>query len=159
MDANRSWKPDPGYWEHCFPPLPKHWNQSPRLNSTALYRIADFHEWGAAAAEATGIGKDNFEKSLARMYNGMSSFSGKSNSLQWADPLIEALATFMSDKPFWEGYASDLVELLVGLISELKPCSKDPAQLGKRMRQVIEPLSPMGIHIEILSKDSKGIAL
>ena len=126
----------------------------PQIEINRLYRIADFHTWGAAAAEATGVGIDNFEQSLSRYHE--VAVSQASNSLQWGEPMIEAIMAFMSEKPYWAGYASDLVELLVEFYQNENLIPKTSAQLGKRLRRVAEPLSSLGIHIEILSKDSKG---
>ena len=133
--------------------LAKTLEMKPQIEIDRLYRIADFHEWGAAAAEATGIGLNNFDISLSRFYE--VPVSRATNSLQFAEPLVEAIVAFMSDKPFWEGYAKDLVVLLRDFYFNENLVLKTASQLGRRLRKVIEPLSHLGIIIEISSYNTR----
>ena len=132
----------------------------PEIQLKSMFRIADFHAWGAAAAEAIGIGKDNFTKSLARMFKNVQCEAANQANVSYEKEvaLTTAVKNFMSDKPYWEGYASGLSENIGTCFVDSRFKPKGPSALGKALRKILIQLADFGIRIEIGEySDSNGI--
>lgn len=132
----------------------------PKIHLDNMFRIADFHAWGAAAAEAIGIGKLNFTKSLSRMFENVpSEVQNRADEFyEKKVALIRAVQNFMYDKPYWEGYASSLSEEISTCFADSRFEPKGSSALGKALRKVISQLADLGIRIEIGEySDSNGI--
>ena len=82
----------------------------PYVEQTSLPRMADWTLWGCAAADAVGIGKEQF---LEAYYDAI---SFQHREIVASEPVCIALVAFMSDKPKWEGSPS---ELFIALSSQV----------------------------------------
>ena len=120
----------------------------PTIRARNLPRMADSARWGAAIAEALGIGAEQFFEDIAA--NGA---SANDESIR-ANPVALAISLFVADRPSWEGSpALLLVELrniagqeAIDTASRSWPSSADA--LGKKIRFVKSNLADAGILLE-----------
>lgn len=111
-------------------------------------RMADFARWGYAISEVIGIGGDNFVEAYK------SNIEKQDEEAIEANPVAQALISFMEDPEEWEGTASELLRELnrhVGMDSGLKDSfnwPKDPQWLTKRLNDVEPNLMSRGITLK-----------
>ena len=120
----------------------------PTIRVRNLPRMADSARWGAAIAEALGIGAEQFFEDIAA--NGA---TANDESIR-ANPVALAISLFMADRPTWEGSPSQLLTELrfvanqeaIDTAARSWPSSAD--SLGKKIRVVKSNLADAGIMIE-----------
>ncbi|MGH9365052.1 MAG: bifunctional DNA primase/polymerase [Thermoanaerobaculia bacterium] len=118
-----------------------------------LPRMADFARYGAAAAEALGIGAARFLEAYAR--NRQTQVA----EVVEGDPLANALRDFAAEYRHWKGTASQLLGLLDARnssMSRTREWPKSPAALGRWLRTLQTTLAEGGVHIEWPTSHKQG---
>jgi hypothetical protein len=117
------------------------------LHVRRLPRMADFARWGAAAAEALGIGAANFMTAYERNV-------GRQNEAAVDESSVaQAVLWLMEDRTIWEGTVTQLLEALEELADERNMSSrarswpKSPSWLGRKLREIAQNLLAMGIEV------------
>ena len=123
----------------------------PSIHLENLSRVGDFHAWGVAASEAMGFRRDLFLNALKE------NRSVQANKINNNIPLLNEVMFFMTDKSYWEGYPTALLELLKSCVPIPALLPKNSSSLGKEIRQAIGPLRDNGIEVIIPdSNDGTG---
>ena len=115
----------------------------PSVNLENLSRVADFQTWGVAASEAMGFDRDIFLNALKE------NRSVQNKKINNNIPLFNEIMFFMHDKPYWQGYPHELLDLLKGCVAIPAFLPKNAASLGKDIRQAISPLKDSGVEVFI----------
>jgi len=121
----------------------------PGLSLPVLPRMADFAEWGAAAAVALGRTADEFITAYHRNV-------GRQNEAAIeASPVAQAVLVFMENKTYWSGTSSELLDELTRIAernrldTRSRQWAQIPAWLTRRLKEVRPNLLAMGIAVEI----------
>ena len=123
----------------------------PSISLENLARVGDFQAWGVAASEAMGFDRGTFLNAL----KGNRKVQAK--QVNRNIPLLNEMLVFMNDKSYWQGYPSELLELLKSSVPIPALLPKNAAWLGRGIKEVISPLKDNGIEITIPdSNDGKG---
>ncbi len=126
----------------------------PAIKLTALPRMADFARWGSAALEADD------RQGLAFMAAYKRNIAGAVEEAVLSDTVGSAIVEFMENRGEWEGTATNLLSLLVGLPgtdTKAKAWPKRPHTLTRRIAKVVSALADTGIHAEISRSDVKRL--
>lgn len=139
----------PGILHELFQTIAKARTILPKIKDRNLPRMADSARWGAAIAEALGIGSDQFFDDLAA--NGATANDETIRS----NPVALAIVTFMTQHESWDGTAGEL-------LAELKKVAFDESidttarswpssavALSKRIRVVRSNLIAAGLSVEL----------
>lgn len=118
------------------------------LTHRTNFRMVDFSLWGSACAEALGYGADNFEKAIInsveqRAYDAIYSLSAG-----------RALLEYLEDHGDYHGTVTDLFKKLKEDYKTEwhEPIAQSPASLGKKLRELENSLSIVGVHIDFSSR-------
>lgn len=119
----------------------------PELQHSRLPRMADAGKWGAAAAEALGMGAEGFIRAYDRNV-------GRQNETAIeASSIAQAVLAFVARESFWRGTMAHLLELLIPVAHELgiptnrKGWPSNHSWLGRRLKDVETNLLAMGIEV------------
>jgi len=128
----------------------------PQLIITSRPRMADFARWGAAASEALGKKGGEFLSAYDRNV-------GRQNEAAVDASLVaQAVLEFMKDQPEWEGPPGELLEHLNSVAEALRIDTrvrnwpKDPSWVSRRLREVLQNLSAMGVEVLLGGKNRTG---
>ncbi len=113
-----------------------------------LSRMADFTEWGYAAARALGYGESAFLSAYKE------NLAEQNEAALESSPIAVAVRNFMQDRQDWQGSPSELLKELgnitekagIDIRSRLWP--KDARWLGRRLREVRPNLTQDGIAVD-----------
>ena len=123
----------------------------PSIHLENFSRVADFQAWGCAAAEAMGFERDTFLNALKENRN------VQAKQVNRNIPLLNEMLVFMNDKSYWQGYPSELLELLKSSVPIPALLPKNAASFGKDIKQAVDHLNTRGIEVIIPnSNDGKG---
>ena len=123
----------------------------PSIHLENLSRVADFQAWGVAASEAMGFERDTFLNAL----KGNRKVQAK--QVNRNIPLLNEMLVFMNDKSYWQGYPSDLLELLKSSVPIPALLPNNAASFGKDIKQAVDHLNTRGIEVIIPnSNDGQG---
>jgi hypothetical protein len=126
----------------------------PDLDLPALPRMADYARWGAAAAEALGLGADAF---LAAYDTNV----GRQNEAAVdASPIAQAALAFMDGKGEWSGSPSDLLAGLSEVAAEeridtrARNWPKSASWVSRRLKEVLPNLTALGLEVALGHADT-----
>lgn len=121
-----------------------------------LPRMADFAMWIEAAASALGWDKGDFVEVYADHQTSAHELALEASLLA---PVVRA---FAAEKTFWEGTASELLELLTARVLEAMRREprwpKDGARLSGALRRLAPNLRAVGVRIEFQDRRERGAA-
>jgi hypothetical protein len=126
----------------------------PRLGITPLPRMADYARWGEAAAQAVGAPPNRFLKAY------QDNVDQQNQTALDADPVAQAILALMTNKPQWEGNASQLLLSLrisareQNIDTERRSWPRDGSGLSKRIRAIEPNLASVGIDVAYLQRTS-----
>ena len=134
-----------------FDTLSKAINEKKKLPQNTEFRMADFSLWGAACAQALGYGADCFEKAMQKVmkyaaYDAIYSLSAG-----------RALLELLEKEEGFRGTASELLNKLKNTDSGFEwneEVAKNPATLGKKLRELENSLMELGIAIDYGKRSS-----
>lgn len=124
----------------------------PNIHLNEHPRLADFAEFGAAAAEALGFGQTAFISGYA------DNIERQNAAAVDASPVAQAILELMKVQQRWEGTATALLTELRKIADDHKLDSqsrawpKAPNSLPQRIREVLPNLMAQGIEIEFGSR-------
>jgi len=127
----------------------------PNISFTDLPRMADFAIWGAAVAEALGIGKDNF---LAAYWRNIGQINER---ILESHPVAAAVKALLEDTNEWEASPAEtlarLEELALSQRINIRSQSwpKSATALSRRLKEVISNFADVGVEITT-GKDTAG---
>jgi len=127
----------------------------PKLRFNRLPRMADFAAWGAAVAEALGVGADEF---LNAYFENIGELNER---IVASHPVAHAVACLLDECPEWIGTPSALLEKLEEIAAREKLGARSRAWPGssetltKRLKELVSNLADVGIEVEF-GKDSAG---
>ena len=139
----------PGILHDLFTTITKARTILPTIKDRNLPRMADSARWGAAIAEALGIGADRFFDDLAA--NGATANDETIRS----NPVALAMYTFMQRRDEWRGTAGELLAELkrVAFDESIDTTSRSwpssAVALSKRIRVVRSNLIAAGVQVEL----------
>lgn len=113
-----------------------------------LSRMADFTEWGCAAARTLGCGEDAFLSAYKE------NLDEQNEAALESSPVAIAVRSFMQDKQSWQGSPSELLKGLgnlaekAGIDARSRLWPKDARWLGRRLREVRPNLTQDGIAVD-----------
>lgn len=116
------------------------------VNLTRWPRMADFARWGCAVTRAMGY----TEKEFFAAYN--KNIQGQHDEAISASPVASCIQTFMKNRSEWSGQPSELFNELTNVAITLqidkKYLPRDPARLGKKIKEMQVNLQGIGIEFE-----------
>jgi GNAT superfamily N-acetyltransferase len=122
----------------------------PRLEISELPRMADFAAWGAAVAEALGIGADRF---LAAYWRNIGQVNER---ILQSHPVAAAVVALLSETAEWQGTPAQLLEALEQVAERekinvrAKTWPKSANALTRRLKEVASNLADADIEFEHL---------
>jgi len=122
----------------------------PRLELSELPRMADFAAWGAAVAEALGIGAGRF---LAAYWRNIGQVNER---ILQSHPVAAAVVALLNETPEWQGTPAQLLEALEQVAAtekintRSKTWPKSANALTRRLKEVASNLADAGIEVEHL---------
>lgn len=132
----------------------------PCLQIPELPRMADFAVWGAAAAEALGLGADRF---LAAYWRNIGQVNER---LLESHPVAAAVVSLLRDVPTWQGTPAELLDTLekvaetekINIHSKIWP--KSANALTRRLKEVASNLLEAGVMLEFVrSSQARNVVL
>ena len=127
----------------------------PNIRLTDLPRMADFAIWGAAVAEALGIGKDNF---LAAYWRNIGQINER---ILESHPVAAAVMALLEEMYEWEASPASTLAKLEEVASAQRINIRSPSwpksatALSRRLKEVISNFADVGVEITI-GKDRAG---
>ncbi len=113
-----------------------------------LPRMADWCEWGAAVAEALGVGQDKFLQAY------LENIKEQHRQILQSEPVGIAIAKFMENRHIWEGTPSELYREVVQIAENLslrkeKEWPKAANAFSRRLDLLSHNLSKCGLQISM----------
>jgi len=111
-----------------------------------LHRLADWQEWAAAVAEATGIGRQTFLTALE------TNISRQHSEVNSQDPTAVCVLQFMADHQEWSGTPTELYAELAKIAENMKldreqSWPKAPNTFTRKLKGVSHNLAAEGIEV------------
>lgn len=138
----------PGLLGTIFDILSRAMQVYPTIETTGLYRLADWTIWGCAISRALGIDDNDFLQAYGR------NRSKQNEEAIAMDDVGTVLIAFMQDKFEWTGTMTELLDELTRKAEDVKvsPTSKDwpkaPHILSRRINVLTTNLRDMGFEIQ-----------
>lgn len=126
----------------------------PDIKLVRKERMADFTKWGAAIADALGIGQDNFLAAYSR------NVDSQNDEVIEGDLIATLVVKLMEFRDEWSGSMTELLKMLADTIIDTSinirfVLPKTPKELSRRLNVLKVPLQSVGIHMD-RSKDHSG---
>lgn len=131
-----------------FDVLTRAFEKYPTIKTTKLPRMADFAQWGCAVSLALGASEEDFLKAYAVNIN-----SQNEEAIE-ASPVALSIKEFMKNQKEWLGQPTELYKKLIQIADDLQidkkagGWPKDPARLGKKIKEIQNNLQCIGINFE-----------
>jgi len=129
------------------------------IRFSSLPRMADFAVWGEAISQALGYEANEF----IQIYE--ENIKGKNEEVVRSHAVAAAVNEFMAEQDTWGGTATELLENLEKVATDLKLDTKDkgwpkaPHVLTRRLKEVISNLRDVGVNVSFDRVDKRQVRL
>lgn len=128
----------------------------PTIETTGLYRLADWCLWGCAICRAIGVDENDFLTAYS-----MNRVQQTDEAIN-ASPVASAIYALMLDRDFWKGNATQLLDELLqiigplGISADAKKWPKSANAIARRIPHISTSLQEIGIEIKDTNRRDRG---